>query len=91
MLMTDASQNTWEKRWFVLRRPFLHMYSHSNEQDEVGIVSLTGVNVESDRQKEELLGVSINNFKALIYSQSSAEAVFILPFHILELSCPSCS
>lgn len=76
MILTDASQNTWEKRWFVLRRwfysilfrggyglirnsfrPYLHMYLHSNELEELGVISLDGVNVESDPQKEILLGV----------------------------------
>lgn len=39
------------------------MYAHSNELEEVGIVSLTGVNVESDPHKESLLGVghSVNS------------------------------
>ncbi|KII95978.1 hypothetical protein PLICRDRAFT_87278 [Plicaturopsis crispa FD-325 SS-3] len=55
-VMTDASQNIWEKRWFVLRRPYLHMYSHSNEVEEIGVVSLNGVNVESDPLKSSLLG-----------------------------------
>ena len=39
------------------RRPYLHIYAHSNELEETGIVSLTGVNVESDPHKESLLGV----------------------------------
>jgi kinesin family protein 1 len=30
---------------------------HSNELEEVGIISLDGVNVDSDPQKELLLGV----------------------------------
>ncbi|KAG5643581.1 hypothetical protein DXG03_000634 [Asterophora parasitica] len=56
MILTDASQNTWERRWFVLRRPYLHIYARSNEIEETGIVSLSGVNVESDPHKESLLG-----------------------------------
>ncbi|KAF8075903.1 kinesin-like protein [Lyophyllum atratum] len=56
MILTDASQDTWERRWFVLRRPYLHIYAHSNELEEMGIVSLSGVNVESDPHKESLLG-----------------------------------
>lgn len=40
------------------RRPYLHIFAHSNELEETGIISLTGVNVESDPQKESLLGVS---------------------------------
>ncbi|XP_006459796.1 hypothetical protein AGABI2DRAFT_202190 [Agaricus bisporus var. bisporus H97] len=56
LILSDASQNTWERRWFVLRRPYLHMYAHSNELEELGIISLSGVNVESDPRKESLLG-----------------------------------
>lgn len=33
------------------------MYAHSNELEEIGVISLSGVNVESDPQKEMLLGV----------------------------------
>lgn len=39
-------------------RPYLHVFAHSNELEETGIISLTGVNVESDPFKESLLGVS---------------------------------
>lgn len=39
-------------------RPYLHVFAHSNELEETGIISLTGVNVESDPHKESLLGVS---------------------------------
>lgn len=56
LILTDASQNVWEKRWFVLRRPYLHIYMHSNELEEVGIISLHGANLECDAQKELLLG-----------------------------------
>lgn len=31
---------------------------HSNEVEETGVISLSGVNVESDPNKESLLGVS---------------------------------
>jgi hypothetical protein len=38
-------------------RPYLHVFAHSNELEETGIISLSGVNVESDPFKESLLGV----------------------------------
>ncbi|KIY45170.1 kinesin-domain-containing protein [Fistulina hepatica ATCC 64428] len=56
LILTDAGYGTWERRWFVLRRPYLYIYAHSNELEEMGVVSLTGVNVESDPLKEVLLG-----------------------------------
>ena len=78
--MTDATENVWERRWFVLRRyvtreavsslkahnhrrerrPYLHMYAHSNEIEEIGVISLTGVNVESNPEMEALLGVCLS-------------------------------
>ena len=84
MLMTDANENTWERRWFVLRRcvpagiaswrfllkqaffprPYLHMYAHSNEVEEIGVISLTGVNVESNPEMETLLGVRMLHFSS---------------------------
>lgn len=56
MILTDASQDVWEKRWFVLRRPYLHVFMHSNEQEETGVITLQGANVESDPSKEVLYG-----------------------------------
>ncbi|KAG6375014.1 hypothetical protein JVT61DRAFT_3793 [Boletus reticuloceps] len=56
LILTDASKDTWDKRWFVLRRPYLHMYTSSDELEEVGIVSLNGMNIECDTNKEALFG-----------------------------------
>ncbi|EJD54101.1 kinesin-like protein [Auricularia subglabra TFB-10046 SS5] len=56
MILLDATENVWEKRWFVLRRPYLHMYSRSNELDEVGVISLSGAKVEHDPTMDDLFG-----------------------------------
>ncbi|KAJ7087310.1 kinesin-like protein [Mycena belliarum] len=72
MILTDAGQNIWEKRWFVLKRPYLHVYSHSNELEEVGVVSLDGVNVESDPHKEMLLG---KPFSFTLFTSSNSHAL----------------
>jgi len=39
-------------------RPYLHMYAHSNELEEKGVINLNAVNVESNPDMEMLLGVS---------------------------------
>lgn len=39
-------------------RPYLHMYAHSNELEEKGVINLNAVNVESNADMEILLGVS---------------------------------
>ncbi|KAJ7047871.1 kinesin-like protein [Mycena alexandri] len=72
MILTDASQNIWEKRWFVLKRPYLHIYAHSNELEELGVVSLDGVNVESDPHKEMLLG---KPFSFTLFTSSNSHAL----------------
>ncbi|KAF9645340.1 kinesin-like protein [Thelephora ganbajun] len=57
-ILLDANLNAWERRWFVLRRPYLHMYAHSNELEEKGVINLNAVNIESNPDMEMLLGVS---------------------------------
>jgi kinesin family protein 1 len=56
-----------------LSRPYLYIYSHSNELEEVGVVGLDGMNVESDPQKEILLGVRdlfhTDLYKSLMFLQ----------------------
>lgn len=42
-----------------LLRPYLHMYAHSNELEEKGIINLNAVNVERNPDMEMLLGVSL--------------------------------
>ncbi|KAF5331735.1 hypothetical protein D9611_007587 [Ephemerocybe angulata] len=71
-ILVDAGQNVWERRWFVLKRPYLHMYAHSNELEEIGIISLSGVNVESDPQKESLLG---RQFSFTLFTASNSHAL----------------
>ncbi|KAG2014032.1 kinesin [Coprinopsis cinerea AmutBmut pab1-1] len=72
MILTDAGQGLWERRWFVLKRPYLHMYAHSNEVEEVGIITLSGVNVESDPLKESLLG---KPFSFMLFTSSNSHGL----------------
>ncbi|KAH9894077.1 kinesin-domain-containing protein [Cubamyces lactineus] len=72
MVMTDANENTWERRWFVLRRPYLHMYAHSNEVEEIGVISLNGVNIESNPDMEALLG---KKFTFTLFTSSNSYAL----------------
>ncbi|KAG8900937.1 kinesin-like protein Klp8, partial [Tulasnella sp. 403] len=55
-VLIDASEGKWERRWFALRRPYVHMYAHSNELEETGIISLSGVKVEYNADMESLSG-----------------------------------
>jgi kinesin family protein 1 len=71
-ILTDANQNVWERKWFVLKRPYLHVFAHSNELEETGIISLIGVNVESDPHKESLLG---KPFSFTLFTASNSHAL----------------
>jgi hypothetical protein len=46
------------------KRPYLHVYKHSNEVEEITVISLDGVNVESNPEMESLLGVSATHLTA---------------------------
>lgn len=46
-------------------RPYLHVYLHSNEVEETGVISLNGVNIESNPEMEALLGVRIYNISGM--------------------------
>ncbi|KIY73283.1 kinesin-domain-containing protein [Cylindrobasidium torrendii FP15055 ss-10] len=72
LILTDAGLNIWERRWFVLRRPYLHMYRSSKELEEIGVVSLVGTNVESDPLKEMLLG---KPFTFTLFTASNSHAL----------------
>ncbi|KAI0699809.1 kinesin-domain-containing protein [Cytidiella melzeri] len=72
MVMIDANENTWQRRWFVLRRPYLHMYLHSNEIEEVAVVNLVGVNIESNPDMEMLLG---KRFTFTLFTSSNSYAL----------------
>ncbi|KAI0922064.1 hypothetical protein AcV5_000508 [Taiwanofungus camphoratus] len=72
MIMVDANENVWERRWFVLRRPYLHMYAHSNEVEETGVINLNGVNIERNPEMEALLG---KKFTFTLFTSSNSYAL----------------
>jgi kinesin family protein 1 len=72
MLLTDANTNQWQKRWFVLRRPYLHLYAHSNEVEEVQVISLTGVKIEQNPDMEALFG---RRFTFTLFTSSNSYAL----------------
>ncbi|KAK3837343.1 MAG: hypothetical protein J3R72DRAFT_197694 [Linnemannia gamsii] len=47
--------DTWVKRWFVIRRPYMYIYAQSNEADELGVVNLTHVRVDHQKDLENML------------------------------------
>lgn len=69
----------------------MHIYANSSETDEVGVVSLTGVNVESDPQKATLLGVSRFVATDQLPLIQCLETTFVYTFYLGQLPCSSSS
>src|ERR1700733_13028728 len=70
-------------------RPYLYVYKHSNEIEEVTVIDLDGVNVESNAEMESLLGVSRGN-AALLFAYTiltyPKETVYIHTLYLLKLT-----
>ncbi|KAI9591855.1 hypothetical protein BDF19DRAFT_453694 [Syncephalis fuscata] len=47
--------NTWTKRFFVIRRPYMYMYTAQDETQELGIINLTMVRVDHKSDLEHML------------------------------------
>ena len=78
------------------------MYAHSNEVEEIGVISLNGVNIESNPDMEALLGVSgrlprvfdrtcQGAFSLTHASSIHLEKVHVHAVHVLELVCVGCA
>ncbi|KAL5530751.1 hypothetical protein ACEPAF_7009 [Sanghuangporus sanghuang] len=72
MILTDATENKWERRWFVLKRPYLHVYAHSDENEETAVIGLSGVNIEYNPEMEALLG---KKFAFTLFTSSNSYAL----------------
>lgn len=53
-----VSRSTFLTGGYPVFRPYLHMYAHSDELEENGVINLNAVNVERNPDMEMLLGVS---------------------------------
>ncbi|KAF9123040.1 kinesin-like protein Klp8 [Mortierella sp. GBA39] len=53
----EDRDEAWIKRWFVIRRPYMYIYAQSNEADELGVVNLTHVRVDHQKDLENMLGL----------------------------------
>ncbi|ORX91101.1 kinesin-domain-containing protein [Basidiobolus meristosporus CBS 931.73] len=51
----ENSQDTWLKKWFVIRRPYMFMYSSNSENDEQAVINLTAVRVDYKKDLENML------------------------------------
>lgn len=57
MMPVEAFSDAWVKRWFALRRPFLHIYEGPSETDELAAIHVAQVRVEADENVQRMLQV----------------------------------
>ncbi|KAF9925621.1 kinesin-like protein Klp8 [Linnemannia zychae] len=53
----ENRDETWIKRWFVIRRPYMYIYAEPNEADELGVINLTHVRVDYQKDLENMLNL----------------------------------
>ncbi|KAI8089150.1 uncharacterized protein BX664DRAFT_332300 [Halteromyces radiatus] len=51
----DPLDDKWIKRWCVVKRPYIYIYAHQNEQDELGVINISSVRVDHNKALEKLL------------------------------------
>ncbi|ORZ22364.1 hypothetical protein BCR42DRAFT_368208 [Absidia repens] len=51
----NALEDIWIKRWFVMRRPYIFIYFDESEKDDTGIINVTSVRVDYNRDLEKLI------------------------------------
>lgn len=71
-----------------LRRPYLYIYAHSNELEEVGIISLTGAKVEHNPDMEMLFGVSmrVSSCTTVLKAHPQSETIHLHTLYCLKLA-----
>ncbi|UZJ55379.1 hypothetical protein CBS101457_004699 [Exobasidium rhododendri] len=51
----EAFSDEWQRRWFVLKRPYLYIYDSSSELDEIMVIHLGSVRAEYDENIVQML------------------------------------
>ncbi|KAG0206407.1 kinesin-like protein Klp8 [Mortierella sp. GBA30] len=65
----ENRDEVWIRRWFVIRRPYMYIYAHSSETDEIAVFNLTHVRVDHQKDLENMLN-RLNVFA--IYTTNNA-------------------
>ncbi|KZO94831.1 kinesin-domain-containing protein [Calocera viscosa TUFC12733] len=72
LMLIDPATDVWKRRWYVLRRPYLYVYAHSNELEEVSVIALNGVNVEYHKEVAHLFD---KPFTFTLFTASNSHAL----------------
>ncbi|KAI9491045.1 hypothetical protein BDB00DRAFT_789841 [Zychaea mexicana] len=51
----SAVHDKWVKRWLVIRRPYIYIYSNHTETDEQGVINVSSVRIDYNRALEQMI------------------------------------
>ncbi|KAI7863812.1 hypothetical protein BDF14DRAFT_1876135 [Spinellus fusiger] len=51
----NAVEDLWVKRWFVIRRPYIYLYTNQTETDEQGVINVSSVRIDYNRALEQMI------------------------------------
>ncbi|PLW15697.1 hypothetical protein PCANC_14326 [Puccinia coronata f. sp. avenae] len=71
-VLRDPTRDDWVNRWFVLKRPYLYIYEKNDEVEELGVINLLNVHVDSNPEMELML-----NRKNIFAIYSSTNSYFL--------------
>ncbi|CAH7689696.1 hypothetical protein PPACK8108_LOCUS24812 [Phakopsora pachyrhizi] len=79
-VLRDPTRNDWINRWFVLKRPYLYIYEKSDEVDELGVINLINVHIDSNPELEIML-----NRKNVFAIYSTTNSYFLETSNLKDL------
>lgn len=80
-VLRDPTRDDWVNRWFVLKRPYLYIYEKSDEIEELGVINLLNVHIDSNPEMESML-----NRKNIFAIYSSTNSYFLECLNPRDLS-----
>ncbi|KAG2206312.1 hypothetical protein INT47_007326 [Mucor saturninus] len=51
----NAAEDLWVKRWFVIRRPYIYIYTNDTETDEQGVINVGSVRIDYNEALERMI------------------------------------
>ncbi|KAA1070348.1 kinesin-like protein Klp8 [Puccinia graminis f. sp. tritici] len=58
-VLRDPTRDDWVNRWFVLKRPYLYIYEKNDEVEELGVINLLNVHIDSNPEMELMLNQGV--------------------------------
>lgn len=72
----NALEDTWVERWFILRRPYIYIYTNDKETEEQGIINVSTVRIDYNPALESMIKVIVFNNNLFTHTCDSANMYF---------------